>query len=74
MLEEPYQNLARRKMTDTFPQIKVAAVQATPILFDREATVEKTCRLTAEAAAQGAQLLSISTHYVLSLLCTCGIL
>ncbi|RLC70690.1 MAG: nitrilase, partial [Chloroflexi bacterium] len=38
-------------MTESF--VKVAVVQAAPILFDREATVVKTCRLTAEAAAQG---------------------
>jgi nitrilase len=44
-------------MTDTFPQVKIAVVQAAPILFDREATVEKARRLTAEAAAQGAQLI-----------------
>jgi nitrilase len=43
-------------MIDQFPQIRAAVVQAAPVLFDREATVEKTCRLTAEAAAQGANL------------------
>ncbi len=42
---------------DTLPQVKVAVVQAAPLLFDREATVEKACRLTAEVAAQGAQLI-----------------
>lgn len=26
---------------DTFPHVKVAVVQAAPVLFDREATVEK---------------------------------
>jgi nitrilase len=44
-------------MTESFPQIKAAVVQAAPILFDREATVEKACQLTAEAAAQGAKLI-----------------
>jgi len=44
-------------MADSFPQIKVAVVQAAPVLFHREATVEKVCQLTAEAAAQGAELI-----------------
>ena len=43
-------------MTDQFPQLRAAVVQAAPVLFDREATVEKTCQLTTEAAAQGANL------------------
>src|SRR5512135_1377602 len=42
---------------DTLPQVKVAVVQAAPLLFEREATVEKTCRLTAEVAGQGAQVI-----------------
>jgi nitrilase len=51
-------------MTDTFPKVKVAVVQAAPVLFDREATVEKTCRLTAEAAAQGAQLILFPEAFI----------
>jgi predicted amidohydrolase len=35
-------------MADIFKDIKVAAVQAAPIYMDREATVEKTCRLIEE--------------------------
>jgi nitrilase len=34
------------------PQVKVAVVQAAPVLFDREATIAKVCRLTQEAAVQ----------------------
>jgi nitrilase len=34
----------------------VAVVQAAPVLFDREATVEKACRLIHEVAEQGVQL------------------
>lgn len=44
-------------MTDTFPKVKVAVVQTASVLFDREATTDKVCRLSAEAAAQGAQLI-----------------
>jgi nitrilase len=44
--------------------VKVAVVQAAPILFDREATVVKTCRLTAEAAASGARLILFPEAFV----------
>jgi len=37
-------------MTEKLSQVKVAVVQASPVLFDREATLEKTCRLVQEAA------------------------
>ena len=51
-------------MTESFPRVKVAVVQATPILFNREATVEKACRLTAEAAAQGAELILFPEAFI----------
>ena len=51
-------------MVESFPQIKVAVVQAAPILFDREATVEKACQLTAEAAAQGAKLILFPEAFI----------
>jgi nitrilase len=44
-------------MTENVHEVKVAVVQAAPILFEREATVEKVCHLTHEAAAQGAKLI-----------------
>jgi nitrilase len=37
--------------------VKAAVVQATPVLFNREATVSKTIELTQKAAAQSAQLI-----------------
>jgi nitrilase len=43
---------------------KVAVVQAAPVLFDREATVEKACRLTAEAASQGAKLILFPEAFI----------
>jgi nitrilase len=39
-------------------------VQAGPALFDREASVEKACRLTAEAAAQGAKIVLFPEAFV----------
>ncbi len=39
------------------PIIKAAAIQAEPVLLDRDATIDKACRLIAEAAGNGAQLL-----------------
>jgi nitrilase len=44
--------------------VKTAVIQAAPILFDRDATVEKACRLTAEAAAQGAQLILFPEAFI----------
>ncbi len=44
--------------------VKTAVIQAAPILFDREATVEKAYRLTAEAAAQGVQLILFPEAFI----------
>jgi nitrilase len=54
----------RRKMVDSFPKFKAAVVQAAPVLFDREASVEKACRLTGEAAAQGAKLILFPEAFI----------
>jgi len=51
-------------MSDTFPTARVAVVQAAPVLFDREASVAKACRLTAEVAAQGAQLILFPEAFI----------
>jgi nitrilase len=51
-------------MNDSFPHIKVAVIQAAPILFDRDATVEKTCKLAKEAASEGARLLLFPEAFI----------
>lgn len=51
-------------MIDSFPRLKAAVVQAAPILFNREATLEKACQLTAEAAAQDAQLILFPEAFI----------
>ncbi len=44
--------------------VRVAAVQATPVMLDAEATVAKACRLLAEAAAEGAELAVLPETFV----------
>jgi nitrilase len=51
-------------MTTPLPAVKAAVVQAAPILFDRDASVEKAVRLTAEAAAQGARFILFPEAFV----------
>jgi nitrilase len=41
-----------------------AVVQAAPVLFDREASVEKACRLASEAAAKGARLVLLPESFI----------
>ncbi|MEA2332064.1 MAG: nitrilase [Thermoleophilaceae bacterium] len=43
-------------MATGFETVRVAAVQATPVILDGEATLEKAVRLLAEAAAEGVRL------------------
>lgn len=51
-------------VNEDFPIVKAAVIQAAPVLFNREASVEKACRLTHEAAAQGAQLILFPEAFV----------
>jgi nitrilase len=44
--------------------VLAAAVQATPVFLDREATVEKACRLAKEAGANGAELIVLPEAFV----------
>jgi nitrilase len=51
-------------MDDKHQKIKVAVVQASPVLFDREATIEKTCRLIHEAAEKDIKLLLFPEAFI----------
>jgi nitrilase len=51
-------------MTNDPSLVKVAVVQAASILFDREATVDKACRLIHDAASSGAQLLLFPEAFI----------
>ena len=46
--------------------VRVAALQATPVMLDAEATVAKACRLLAEAAAEGAELAVLPETFVVA--------
>ena len=47
-----------------FPTVRVAAVQATPVILDADATVDKAVALLAEAAAGGAQLAVLPETFI----------
>jgi nitrilase len=47
-----------------FDPVRVAAVQATPVILDAEATVDKVCDLLGSAAAAGAQLAVLPEAFV----------
>ncbi len=51
-------------MTKEFQNFKVAVVQAAPVFFNREATIEKTCSLILEAAAQDAKLILFPEAFI----------
>lgn len=51
-------------MGDSYPAIRVAAVQAAPVFLDREATVEKACRLIREAGAGGARVIGFPEGFI----------
>src|SRR3954466_192608 len=47
-----------------FRTVRVAAVQATPVILDAEATVDKAIRLIGDAAADGAELVVLPETFV----------
>ncbi len=50
-------------MTD-FPTVRVAAIQATPVILDGEASVDKAVRLLGDAAAEGVDLAALPEVFV----------
>jgi len=48
----------------TFQTVRVAAVQATPVVLDAEATIDKTIALLGEAADDGATLIAFPESFV----------
>jgi nitrilase len=48
----------------TFETVRVAAIQATPVVLDAEATVEKACELLGRAAGEGARLAVLPETFV----------
>lgn len=48
----------------TYPKFRAAAVQAAPEFLDTPATVDKACRLIAEAAEHGAELIAFPEVFV----------
>ena len=51
-------------MADHRSPVKVAVVQAAPVLFDRQSTVEKVCQLIHEASANDAQLVLLPEAFI----------
>lgn len=51
-------------MGDTYPRLRLAAVQAAPVWLDREATIEKACHLIREAGANGADLIGFPENFI----------
>jgi len=49
---------------DTTRPVRAAVVQAAPVVFDREATLEKVARLTADAGREGARIVLFPEAYV----------
>lgn len=49
---------------DSYPKVKVAAVQAEPVFLDREATIDKAASLIEEAGRNGAKVIALPEAFV----------
>ncbi|RHW05911.1 nitrilase [Bacillus cereus] len=51
-------------MMNSYPKYRAAAIQAAPVYLDLDATVEKSCKLIAEAASNGAKLVAFPEAFL----------
>jgi len=51
-------------VSPSFETVRVAAIQATPVVLDADASVEKACQLLGEAAEQGAKLAVLPETFI----------
>lgn len=64
LAQQSTRNPKEARMPTANPALKVAAVQAAPVYLDREATVDKACKLIAEAGENGAKIIAFPETYV----------
>lgn len=51
-------------MGDNYPTLKLAAIQASPVFLDREATVSKACELICDAGKNGADVIGFPECFI----------
>ncbi len=61
---ETEQSVENNLPGDSYPKLRVAAIQAAPVYQNRDATVEKSARLVEEAAKGGAKIVGFSEGFL----------